>query len=382
MKLIPQSLFASVLLVLAACGAKEPQSPPRTADAQPAQAAQPATYSMADFASVRKFDAHVHINVLDSTFLDQARADNFEVMAINVDYPDFPKLADQRTAALAQMKADPARVHWATTFAVKGFENKNWLPKVKAQLAADAAQGAKAVKIWKNVGMSERDSSGKLIFLDNPAFSPVADEVQKLGLTLIGHQAEPYNCWLPLEQMSTDNDREYFKEHPQYHMYLHPEMPGYEDQIRARDNFVAAHPGLRFVGAHLGSLEYDVDRIAAFLDKYPNANVDMAARMSQVQYQSVRNFDKVRNFFIQYQDRLLYGTDLTLNPGEAGTDAQKAEFKRSAHEAWTQDWRYLATPESQRVEMIKADVPGLALPREVIDKVYYTNAVRAFALGS
>jgi len=145
---------------------------------------------------------------------------------------------------------------------------------------------------------------------------------------------------------------------------------------------VAAHPQLRFVGAHLGSLEYDTDRIAAFLDKYPNANVDMAARMSQVQYQSVRDYDKVRNFFIKYQDRLLYGTDLTLNPGEAGTDEQRAEFKRSAHEAWTADWRYLATPESQRVEIIKADVPGLALPREVIDKVYYANAVRAFALAS
>jgi predicted TIM-barrel fold metal-dependent hydrolase len=137
---------------------------------------------------------------------------------------------------------------------------------------------------------------------------------------------------------------------------------------------------MRFVGAHLGSLEYDVNRIAAFLDRFPNANVDMAARMSQVQYQSVRDYDKVRNFFIKYQDRLLYGTDLTLNPGEAGNEQQKAEFKRSAHETWTQDWRYLATPESQRVEMIKADARGLALPREVIDKVYYGNAVRVFAL--
>ena len=150
--------------------------------------------------------------------------------------------------------------------------------------------------------------------LDDPAISPVADQIQSLGLTLIGHQGEPHNCWLPLDQMTTDNDREYFKEHPQYHMYLHPEMPGYEDQIKARDNFVAAHPQLRFVGAHLGSLEYDVDRIAAFLDRFPNANVDMAARMSQVQYQSVRDREKVRNFFITYQDRLLYGTDLTLNP--------------------------------------------------------------------
>ncbi len=380
MKLIPRSLFAGAFFLLCACSSKEPEA--QSAVVASAPPAKVASYSMDDFASVRKLDAHVHINVLDSTFLEQARADNFEVMAINVDYPDFPKLADQRAAALVQVKADPARVHWATTFSVKGFEKKDWLAKVNAQLAADAAQGAKAVKIWKNVGMAEKDSSGKLIFLDNPAFSPVADEIQKLGLTLIGHQAEPYNCWLPLDQMSTDNDREYFKEHPQYHMFLHPEMPSYEDQIGARDRFVAAHPGLRFVGAHLGSLEYDTDRIAAFLDKYPNANVDMAARMSQVQYQSVRNYDKVRNFFIKYQDRLLYGTDLTLNPGEAGNDEQRAEFKRSAHEVWTADWRYLATPESQRVEIIKADVPGLALPREVIDKVYFSNAVRSFALGN
>ena len=100
-------------------------------------------------------------------------------------------------------------------------------------------------------------------------------------------------------------------------MFLHPEMPSYEDQIKARDNFVAAHPQLRFVGAHLGSLEYDVDRIAAFLDRFPErVNVDMAARMSQVQYQSVRDTKRCGTFFIKYQDRLLYGTDLTLNPGD------------------------------------------------------------------
>jgi predicted TIM-barrel fold metal-dependent hydrolase len=267
------------------------------------------------------------------------------------------------------------RVHWATTFSMQGFGKKDWAEQVNASIAADVAQGAKAVKIWKNVGMAERDSGGRLIMLDNPAISPIADQIQKLGVTLIGHQGEPHNCWLPLEQMTTDNDREYFANHPNYHMYLHPEMPGYEEQIGARDRFLAAHPGLRFVGAHLGSLEYDVDRIAAFLDRFPNASVDLAARMSQVQYQSVRHYDKVRKFFIKYQDRLLYGTDLTLNPGE---DLQ--EFKRSAHDVWTRDWRYLATAESQRVEIIKADVPGLGLPRQVIDKVYYGNALRAFAL--
>jgi predicted TIM-barrel fold metal-dependent hydrolase len=222
--------------------------------------------------------------------------------------------------------------------------------------------------------MVEKDADGKLIMLDNPGLVPVAERVRALGVPLIAHQGEPYNCWLPLDQMTTDNDREYFAHHPEYHMYLHPEMPGYEDLMGARDRFVAAHPQLQFVGAHLASLEYDVDRIAAFLDRFPNATVDLAARMSQVQYQSVRDREKVRNFFIRYQDRVLYGTDLTYGP-----DAKPGDFKREAHAAWSADWRYLATGESQRVEVLHADVPGLALPRAVIDKIYHANAVRVFA---
>jgi predicted TIM-barrel fold metal-dependent hydrolase len=294
-------------------------------------------------------------------------------MSINVDYPDFPSIADQHAAVIALAKAEPARLHWATTFSMDGFGTPGWSERVNAGLATAKGEGARAVKIWKNVGMIEKDAEGRLIMLDHPGLSPVAEQVRALDLVLIGHQGEPHNCWLPLEQMTTDNDREYFRNHPQYHMFLHPDQPSYDDQIATRDRFVAAHPGLRFVGAHMGSLEYDVDRLGAFLDRFPDATVDLAARMSQVQYQSLRDRAKVRDFFIRYQDRLLYGTDLTVNP-----DADPAEFRQSAHAVWTADWRYLATDGTQRVDTLKADVRGLALPREVIDKVYYRNAVRVF----
>lgn len=361
MRPISRWMISGSMLLWAACAAAATPPAPN--------------YSMDDFARVRKLDSHVHGNVVNPALLEQAKADNFELMSINVDYPDFPALAEQRAAALAQLKMDPARFHWATAFSIKGFEEPGWADKVGAQLAADAKQGAKAVKIWKNVGMAERNRKGDLIRIDDPGLSPVADRVQSLGITLIAHQGEPYNCWLPLDQMSTDNDREYFENHPQYYMYLHPEMPSHADLMGARDNFVAAHPKMRFVGAHLASLEYDVDRIAAFLDRFPNANVDMAARMSQLQYQSVRDHDKVRNFIIKYQDRLLYGTDLTINPGD-----DPAQFRQEAHGFWTRDWRYLATGETQHVDVIKADVKGLALPRAVIDRIYYANARKTFRL--
>jgi hypothetical protein len=45
---------------------------------------------------------------------------------------------------------------------------------------------------------------------------------------------------------------------------------------------------------------------------------------------------------------------------------------------WRSDWRYLATSEVQPIDAIKADVKGLALPKPVIDKIYYANARRVF----
>jgi predicted TIM-barrel fold metal-dependent hydrolase len=199
----------------------------------------------------------------------------------------------------------------------------------------------------------------------------VLAHVKMLGIPLIGHQGEPYNCWLPLERMTTENDRSYFREHPQYHMYLQPDMPSYEDQMAARDRMLERHPGLRFIGAHMASLEWDVDRLGDFLDAHPDAVIDLAARMTQVQYQSHRDRERVRGFFIRYQDRILYGSDLTFAPG-----ADAATFRTDAHATWTSDWAYLATDELQRVDDIGADVVGLQLPRTVIDRIYYGNAQR------
>jgi predicted TIM-barrel fold metal-dependent hydrolase len=333
----------------------------------------PAPYTMADFAHVPKIDAHVHDNIANDTFLSLARQDNFEILSINVDYPDFPTLAEQSRIAHALEARDPAHFHFAASFSMKGFGRPGWAERVNRRLAAEKAAGAVAVKLWKNVGMIETDAKGRKLMLDDPGFDPVIAQMNRLHLPLIDHQGEPKNCWLPLDQMSTDNDREYFKAHPRYYMYLHPKEPSYETLMAARDRFVAKHRDLSFVGAHLASLEWSVDRLAAFLDRYPNAHVDMAARMTQVMYQSARDYRKVRDFFIKYQNRIMYGSDLTLNPAD-----DKAQFLRDAQAFWLMDWRYLATSETQHVADLHADIKGLALPRDVIDKIYYRNAKRVF----
>jgi predicted TIM-barrel fold metal-dependent hydrolase len=359
----PAFLAGYLGLVLAASGCTDP---PAATDA-------PEFYSAADFARVRKFDAHVHANSSASAFLEQARADNFELLSINVDYPDFPSLEEQERAVLSQMAADPERFHFATTFSTADWGKADWAATVNTKLDQAALRGAVAVKVWKNIGMSLRDASGKLVMVDDPGLDPVFAHVRAMGLPLIGHLGEPRNCWLPLEEMTTNNDRSYFREHPQYHMFLQPQMPSYEAQIVARDRRLERTPGLAFVGAHLASLEWSVDRLAAFLDHYPNAVVDMAARMTNLQYQSHLGRDAVRDFFIRYQDRILYGSDLTFEP-----DTDPAEFRQEAHATWLSDWTYLATREISHVDDIDADVMGLQLPRAVMDKIFWSNARRTF----
>jgi predicted TIM-barrel fold metal-dependent hydrolase len=345
-----------------------------------------ATYSEGDFVRVAKFDAHVHDNVDRDAFLDIARKDNFELLSINVDYPDFPPLPLQAEAALRHRGEDPQRFHFATAFSMKGFGEPGWTARTNAAIDAAVAKGAVAVKVWKNIGMVVKDKSGKHIFLDDPRFDGVMAHIQKLGIPLIAHQGEPLNCWLPLDQMTTDNDRSYFKDHPEYYMYLHPEEPSYEMLMAARDRFVAFHPKLSFVGAHMASLEWSVDRLAVWLDRFPNANVDIAARITQIQYQSNHDYRKVRNFFIKYQDRLMYGTDIADNPPDPSAKAENppvsnTNFEADVDRTWRSDWKYLATPASQHVDDLQADTKGLGLPRDVIDKLYYKNAHRIYLKG-
>jgi predicted TIM-barrel fold metal-dependent hydrolase len=341
------------------------------------------SYTAADFAKVRKFDAHVHANTDDHHFLDIAAQDGFELLSINVDYPDFPKLEKQAQVAHALQAADPQRFHYLTTFTMKGFGSPNWTADSIKHIDSEIAHGAVGVKVWKNVGMVERDAQHHLIFLDNPGFDGLMAHLEQERIPLVAHQAEPKNCWLPLDQMTTENDRSYFRDHPEYYMYLHPEMPSYESLMAARDRFVARHPQLIFIGAHLASLEWSVDEIGKFFDKYPNTSADLAARMTQVQYQSNQDRQKVRQFFIKYQDRLLYGTDLTEDPPDPKARAQNppddgTPFEVEADKFWRSDWLYLATAEVQHIDAINADVKGLALPKSVINKIYYSNARKVF----
>ena len=330
-------------------------------------------YTDRDFVHLDKIDAHVHLHGKADGFVAEATRDGFRLLTINVDYPDFPDIDTQQQDAVSLIRRHPGRVAFAATFSVKGFDSPGWVTRQIQHLDGAFAQGAVGVKVWKNIGLDLKDASGRYVMLDDARLKPIFDHLEQAHVVVLGHQAEPLNCWLPFDQMTVRSDREYFKEHPRYYMYQHPEVPSHEAQLAARDRLLLAHPTLKFDSVHLASLEWDVDKIAEFLDRFAEAEVDVAARMSHLEYQATRQPQKVRGFFLKYQDRILYGTDNALRPGD-----NEAEVVADLKRTWLEDWHFLAGDAPMHSDEFDAAFRGLSLPREVIDKLYAKNARRLF----
>jgi len=334
-------------------------------------------YTTDDFRHVKKIDTHVHLNSKNAAIAELASAQNFHLLTVNVDVPSYPSLKDQETFALHQIGLFEKEIDFLTAFTLSGWEEPGWSEKTISLLDSSFALGALGIKLWKNIGMVYKHSSGNFIMIDDPKFDEVINHVIKMNKTVMAHLGEPKNCWLPLDKMTVENDREYFKNHPEYHMFLHPEYPSYEEQIDARDRFLEKHPDMRFVGAHLGSLEYDVDELAKRLDKFPNMAVDLAARIPHLQFQSKGDHEKVKAFLIKYQDRIIYATDSGIS---SATDP--SQVKNNVLKKWLNDWKYFATDERMNVSEVEGEFRGLKLPKDVIDKIYHLNAVRWFKIDS
>ena len=104
-------------------------------------------------------------------------------------------------------------------------------------------------------------------------------------------------------------------------------------------------------------------------------SVDMAARMPHLEYQTRTEWEKVRSFFIRYQDRVIYGTDQAI-----GANRDAASVRSRAHDIWTRDWTYLTSNDTLTAPGVPGTFRGLKLPRGVIDKIYRINAERRFGL--
>jgi len=336
----------------------------RVSEAQPAR---PPTGDLANFAALAPIDAHFHLYKDDPAFGELMRRLNLRILDILVidDRDPYAKgMEPQRGDVLKVVHSTGGRAVLCTTFSPYEFEEPGFAQRTIRQLDADFKAGAIAVKIYKVMGMEMKSKAGRYVLPDDPAFEPIYQYIAAHNRTVVAHLAEPDSCWQAPNPASPDY--EYYNENPQEYAYAHPEWPSKAAILAARDHLVAQNPKLRVVGAHLGSMEADVNEIAKRLDRYPNFAVDTAAR---VPYFMLQPRDKVRAFLIKYQDRILYATDLVVMPKD---DTAKALAQWN--ETYERDWKFFAT--DQTVEYKGHSYQGLALPGPVLKRIFHDNAVR------
>lgn len=332
-------------------------------------------YMIKDFHGIKKFDAHFHIYGEKNSAIEQANQDNFKLLCINTYSGGCDRVKKAHSWLDSLKNLYPGILEYTATFCLDGWDEAEWTDKTISWLDSCIGERAIAVKVWKNIGMEFRDRDSNLVMIDNPRFDPVFKHLTEKGIPVAGHLGEPRNCWLPLDQMTTRNDSNYFSRNPQYHMFLHPDMPSYEEQMAARDRMLEKNPEMVFIGCHLGSLEWSVDELAEFFERFPNTAVDMSARMGQLFYQTRDDRAKVRRFFMNYHDRLLYGTDI-IDSGQGNAET----FRKRLHDTWLRDWEYLVTDNEMTSDLIEGNFRGLKLPKEVIDKIYYSNTLKWYKL--
>ncbi len=318
------------------------------------------------YSSMDKIDAHVHIRTADPAIMEFAGSEGFKLLTINTRSDSQENIDEQKKYAMKMKDLYPDEISWLATFSMENFEEAGWADGVILKLQEDLDQGAVGFKIWKDIGMTFQDSMGRFVLLDDPLFDPVLKFMEASSKPLLTHIGEPKNCWLPLDSMTVNGDRSYFEDHPQYHMYLHPDYPSHERLMQSRDHVLARYPGLKMIGAHLGSLEWDVDVLAERLDRYPNFAVDLAARVCHFQ---VQDNEKVQSFILKYQDRILYATDLGV------IDENVEDRIQWLKNEWRSDWTYFATDSLMNSENLEGEFRGLDLDEELLRKIFHSNAL-------
>jgi uncharacterized protein len=229
-----------------------------------------------------------------------------------------------------------------------------WAAQAVKQLDDDIAAGAVGVgEIPKSLGLSIKKPDGSRLRIDDPELDPIWQTAARLNIPIFIHTADPQEFFQPIDytnerwlELSLFSDRRY----PQ------DRFPSFEELMTERDNLFRKHPKTTFVAAHMGWHANDLPSLAKMLDEMPNVYTEVGA----VLYDIGRQPRAAHDFFIKYQDRILFGKD-SFQPEEYPyywrvfeTNDDYFDYYRPYHAFWK--------------------LYGIGLPDPVLKKVYYENA--------
>lgn len=237
-----------------------------------------------------------------------------------------------------------------------GVGSANWTENAVKQLETDYKNGAKGLKIFKNLGMDVKDNKGKRVPVDDPRLDAIWEKCGELGIPVLIHSADPKQFWEPLD---ANNERWLeIETHPGRNRADDKDLPSWATIIHEQHQMFKKHPKTKFIAAHMSWHANDLDKLGHIMDTIPNMNVEIGAIIAELGRQP----RQALKFFTKYQDRILFGKDSYV-PEEYHTYFHVLE---SADEYFPYYKQYHAFWRMY----------GLELPDEILKKLYYKNALR------
>jgi predicted TIM-barrel fold metal-dependent hydrolase len=227
-------------------------------------------------------------------------------------------------------------------------------------LQRDVAGGACGLKVTKELGLFFRDQTGAMIRVDDERLDPIWDEAGRLRVPVLVHVSDPIAFFSPIDEYN-----EHYltlQEFPAWSFY--GSHFGKNELLEQRNRMIARHPRTTFFLPHMANLPEDLASVGELLDAHPNVVIDFSARIDELGRQPYT----ARDFFIRYQDRILFGLDMPVS-----REAYRCYFRVLE----TRD-EYFDYPDyiGRFGVYTRWKLYGLDLPDEVLRKIYSGNAVR------
>jgi uncharacterized protein len=257
---------------------------------------------------------------------------------------------------MSNVKANAAgRIIVFTNIDFLDIDNPDWTKKTVLQLEKDVKEGANGLKVYKELGLDIKDKNDNRITIDDPRLDAIWEKCGKLKIPVLIHSGEPAPFF---DEPDSTNERWLeLKLHPD-RARPHLAYPSWQQVMTEQHNVFRKHPNTIFIMAHFGWLANNLSALGYLLDSLPNVYTEFAAIMEEIGRQP----KNARNFFVKYQDRILFGKD-SWAVGEYGfyfrmleTEDEYFEPLRKYHAFW---YMY-----------------GLGLPDDVLKKIYYKNALK------
>ncbi len=248
----------------------------------------------------------------------------------------------------------PNRFLVFTNVDFSGIDDADWTKRTVKQLEEDVKKGASGLKIYKSLGMFNKDSKGNRIHVDDPRIDPVWAKCGELGIPVLIHSADPKPFWQPV-----DNQNERWLELKTRPGRRHDDDPvSWETIISEQHNVFKKHPKTNFINAHMGWFANDLKKLGELMDLYPNMYAGIGAIIAELGRQPRAAYA----FIEKYQDRVLFGKDSWV-PDEYETYFRVLESEDEYfpyHKRYHAFWRMY----------------GIGLSDDLLKKLYYKNAMK------